>query len=90
MDDSKKIAEKHVFGNSGFAKYSETNVAETLRSGSGDTHGGRREHSCFRSLKAIGFDAYNLNATYGVAMSITSGRPDDHHIPTVFAWVRKR
>ena len=40
MDDAKKIVEKHVFGNSGFAKYSETNVAETLRSGSGDTHGG--------------------------------------------------
>ena len=88
MDDAKKIAEKHVFGNSGFSRYSETDVAETLRSSGGDI-GGKREHNSFRPLKAIGFDAYNLNATYGVAMSITSGRPDDHHIPTVFAWVRK-
>lgn len=40
MDDAKKIAEKHVFGNSGFGKYTETEVDQTLRSGSGDTHGG--------------------------------------------------
>jgi len=40
MDDAKKIAEKHVFKNSGFWKYTETEVAQTLRSGSGDTHGG--------------------------------------------------
>jgi hypothetical protein len=89
MGDAKKIAEKHVFKNSGFGKYTETEVAQTLRSGSGDTHGGGENLVVFCPLKAIGFDAYNLNATYGVAMSITSGRPDDHHIPTVFARVRK-
>ena len=42
MDDAKKIAEKHVFGNSGFSRYSETDVAETLRSSGGDI-GGQRE-----------------------------------------------
>ena len=39
MDDAKKIAEKHVFGNSGFSRYSETDVAETLRSSGGDIGG---------------------------------------------------
>lgn len=87
MDDAKKIAEKHVFGNSGFGKHTETEVAETLRASGGDI-GGTENIVIFCGF-AIGFDAYNLNATYGVAMSITSGRPDDHHIPTVFARVRK-
>ena len=40
MDDAKKIAEKHVFGNSGFSRYSEVDVAETLRSSGGDIAGG--------------------------------------------------
>ena len=43
MDDAKKIAEKHVFRNSGFGKYTETEVAETLRSSGGDIGGGKRE-----------------------------------------------
>ena len=42
MDDAKKIAEKHVFGNSGFGNYTETEVAETLRSSGGDI-GGEQE-----------------------------------------------
>ena len=42
MDDAKKIAEKHVFGNSGFSRYSETDVAETLRSSGGDIGGAAR------------------------------------------------
>jgi len=64
MDDAKKIAEKHVFANHGFAKYSETNVAETLRSGSGDTHGGGENLVVFCPLKAIGFDDFNLTPTF--------------------------
>ena len=40
MGDAKKIAEKHVFRNSGFGKYTETEVAETLRSSGGDIGGG--------------------------------------------------
>lgn len=39
MDDSKKMAEKHVFGNIGFSRYSEVGVAETLRSSGGDIGG---------------------------------------------------
>lgn len=42
MDDAKKIAEKHVFGNSGFSRYSEVDVAETLRSSGGDIGGAAR------------------------------------------------
>lgn len=40
MDDAKKIAEKHVFRNSGFGKYVETGVAETFRASGGDIGGG--------------------------------------------------
>ena len=47
MDDAKKIAEKHVFGNSGFGKYTETEVAETLRSSGGDIGGGSENIAVF-------------------------------------------
>lgn len=84
MDDAKKIAEKHVFKNSGFGKYTETEVAETLRSSGGDIWGGQREHSRFRSLKAIGFDDFNLTPTFGKTMTLQSSRADTHHLPVVF------
>ena len=45
MNDTKKIAEKHVFGNSGFGKYVETGAAETLRASGGDIGGGGRKIS---------------------------------------------
>lgn len=44
MNDTKKIAEKHVFGNSGFGKYVETGAAETLRASGGDIGGGGAEN----------------------------------------------
>lgn len=47
MDDDKKIAEKHVFGDSGFSRYSETDVAETLRSSGGDIGGGSENIAVF-------------------------------------------
>ena len=83
MDDTKKIAEKHVFGNSGFGKYTETEVAETIRSSGGDIGGGR-EPSCLRPLKAIGFDDFNLTPTFGKTMTLQSSRADTHHLPVVF------
>lgn len=52
MDDSKKIAEKHVFGNSGFSRYSETDVAETLRSSGGDIGGGSENVVIFAVLQS--------------------------------------
>ena len=42
MDDAKKIVEKHVFGNSGFSRHSEVDVAETLRNSGGDIAGAAR------------------------------------------------
>ena len=52
MDDAKKIAEKHVFGNSGFSRYSETDVAETLRSSGGDIGGGSENIVIFAVLQS--------------------------------------
>lgn len=85
MDDAKKIAEKHVFGNSGFGKYTETEVDQTLRSGSGDTHGGGGENLVvFCPLKAIGFDDFNLTPTFEKTMTLQASRADTHHLPVVF------
>ena len=47
MDDAKKIVEKHVFGNSGFSRYSEVDVAETLRNSGGDIAGGSENIAVF-------------------------------------------
>jgi hypothetical protein len=52
MDDAKNIAEKHVFGNSGFGKYTETEVAETLRSSGGDIGGGS-ENLALHGIKQV-------------------------------------
>jgi hypothetical protein len=84
MDDAKKIAEKHVFKNSGFGKYTETEVAQTLRSGSGDTHGGGENLVVFCPLKAIGFDDFNLTPTFEKTMTLQASRADTHHLPVVF------
>ena len=83
MDDAKKIAEKHVFGNSGFAKYTEMEVAETLRSNGGDIGGGDRKYRDFCGF-AIGFDDFNLTPTFGKTMTLQSSRADTHHLPVVF------
>lgn len=82
MDDAKKIAEKHVFKNSGFGKYTETEVAETLRSSGGDI-GGLGKYRDFCGF-AIGFDDFNLAPTFGKTMTLQASRADTHHLPVVF------
>ena len=82
MGDAKKIAEKHVFKNSGFGKYTETEVAETLRASGGDIGGGRKYRD-FCGF-AIGFDDFNLTPTFGKTMTLQSSRADTHHLPVVF------
>ena len=52
MDDAKKIAEKHVFKNSGFGNYTETEVAETLRASGGDIGGGTENIVIFAVLQS--------------------------------------
>lgn len=83
MGDVKKIAEKHVFGNSGFGKYTETEVAETLRSSGGDIGGGLGKYRDFCGF-AIGFDDFNLAPTFGKTMTLQASRADTHHLPVVF------
>jgi len=65
MGDAKKIAEKHVFKNSGFGKYTETEVAETLRSSGGDMGGVLIKVSKRESLDDISEE--NGNAVSGGA-----------------------
>lgn len=52
MGDAKKIAEKHVFKNSGFGNYTETEVAETLRASGGDIGGGTENIVIFAVLQS--------------------------------------